>query len=163
MARTFVIMLCMLMAVFLVAMIAAKPVKADPQLMPNSVVPGFKCEARSSLIKGVESHGGAVAFFRQGGTHYAQAHGPVEGMDGWVYTVAVEPLTPEEIEARNDAQWAKVRAERNVKLSECDWTQLQDAPVDAAAWATYRQALRDITLQSDPFAIEWPLSPLEQE
>lgn len=89
MARTFVIMLCMLMAVFLVAMIAAKPVKADPQLMPNSVVPGFKCEARSSLIKGVESHGGAVAFFRQGGTHYAQAHGPVEGMDGWVYTVTI--------------------------------------------------------------------------
>ena len=79
--------------------------------------------------------------------------------DGWVYTVAVEPLTPEEIQARNDAQWGKVRAERNVKLSECDWTQLQDAPVDAAAWATYRQALRDITLQSDPFAITWPSAP----
>lgn len=79
--------------------------------------------------------------------------------DGWVYTVAIEPLTTEEIQARAAAQWAKIRAERNIKLSQCDWTQLQDAPVDAAAWVAYRQALRDITLQSDPFAITWPSAP----
>jgi hypothetical protein len=58
-----------------------------------------------------------------------------------------------------DDQWAAVRAERNEKLAACDWTQLPDAPVDKAAWATYRQQLRDITLQSDPFNIVWPTPP----
>lgn len=76
------------------------------------------------------------------------------------------PLTGEEI-AEWEAlqaeapvyQWAAVRAERNAKLAACDWTQLSDAPVDSAAWAAYRQALRDITTQSDPFNITWPQEP----
>jgi hypothetical protein len=42
------------------------------------------------------------------------------------------------------AGFAFVRAIRNGLLVECDWTQLPDAPVDAAAWATYRQQLRDV-------------------
>jgi len=58
-----------------------------------------------------------------------------------------------------EAQWAVIRAERNKLLADCDWTQLADAPVDAAAWAVYRQALRDITEQSDPFNITWPTKP----
>lgn len=37
-----------------------------------------------------------------------------------------------------------------------DWTQLANAPVDKTAWAVYRQALRDITEQADPFNITWP-------
>lgn len=60
-----------------------------------------------------------------------------------------------------DAQWAIVRAQRNAMLAACDWTQLPDVPVNAAAWATYRQQLRDITTQSDPFDIEWPVAPAE--
>lgn len=56
-------------------------------------------------------------------------------------------------------QWARIRAERNALLAASDWTQLADAPVNALAWATYRQALRDITNQADPFAIEWPVEP----
>ncbi len=58
-----------------------------------------------------------------------------------------------------DAQWAMVRADRNARLAASDWTQLPDAPVDAAAWATYRQALRDVTQQPDPFNITWPQEP----
>ena len=58
-----------------------------------------------------------------------------------------------------DAQWAVIRAERNALLAACDWTQLPDAPVDSAEWATHRQALRDITTQADPFNIEWPVEP----
>jgi hypothetical protein len=57
------------------------------------------------------------------------------------------------------AQWAEIRAERNAKLAACDWTQLPDAPADTAAWATYRQELRDITTQNDPFDIIWPSLP----
>lgn len=60
-----------------------------------------------------------------------------------------------------DAQWALVRAERNAKLAASDWTQLNDAPVDHSAWAIYRQELRDITNQPDPFNIQWPTPPAE--
>jgi hypothetical protein len=66
-------------------------------------------------------------------------------------------------EPDNEAQWAIVRAERNKLLSDCDWTQLPDAPVDAAAWVVYRQALRDVTNQNNPFNIEWPVLPLTGE
>ena len=59
-------------------------------------------------------------------------------------------------------QWGNVRVERNVKLSSTDWTQYTDSPLadaDKAPWATYRQALRDITTQDDPFDITWPTAP----
>lgn len=78
----------------------------------------------------------------------------------------VVPLTAEEIAefAANEAQaptvqWDEIRRQRNAKLAACDWTQLPDAPVDAAVWATYRQALRDVTTQNDPFNINWPTPP----
>lgn len=58
-----------------------------------------------------------------------------------------------------DEFWVFIRDKRNKLLVDCDWTQLPDASADAAAWATYRQALRDITTQADPFAIVWPESP----
>lgn len=40
-----------------------------------------------------------------------------------------------------------IRIERDKRLLSCDWTQLLDTPsnIDKAAWATYRQALRDLT------------------
>jgi hypothetical protein len=61
---------------------------------------------------------------------------------------------------RDVAQGTKVRAERNAKLSASDWTQVADAPVDKAAWAAYRQALRDITAQEGfPWTIDWPVQP----
>ena len=54
----------------------------------------------------------------------------------------------------------EARAKRNALLSQSDWTQVADAPVDQSAWATYRQALRDITGQGGfPETIVWPVSP----
>ena len=42
----------------------------------------------------------------------------------------------------------------------CTPTVTLDAPVDKEAWATYRQALRDITTQSGfPWEITWPDAP----
>jgi len=56
--------------------------------------------------------------------------------------------------------WAKIKQERNARLSASDWTQLPDVPLATKeAWATYRQALRDITNQPDPFTIQWPTQP----
>ncbi len=57
-------------------------------------------------------------------------------------------------------QAAKIRAERKLLLRDSDWSQLDDAPTDKAAFTTYRQALRDITTQTDfPWTIEWPTQP----
>ena len=79
----------------------------------------------------------------------------------WVYTVAVEDLSQDDLDARNDAQWVVVRADRDKRLAESDWTQLPDSSAVSADWTTYRQALRDITTQTDPFDITWPLKPGE--
>jgi hypothetical protein len=63
--------------------------------------------------------------------------------------------------AMKDAEQAKsVRASRTEKLKDCDWTQIADSTADKTAWATYRQALRDITAQSGfPWTITWPDAP----
>ena len=76
--------------------------------------------------------------------------------DGMCCLVNVEPLTAEELQSRIDTQWQVIRTQRNQMLKDTDWTQVADAPVDQAVWATYRQALRDITTQDDPFKITWP-------
>lgn len=66
-----------------------------------------------------------------------------------------------EYKAMKDAeQAANVRRQRNDKLKDCDWTQIADSTADKTAWATYRQALRDITAQSGfPWTITWPDAP----
>lgn len=71
----------------------------------------------------------------------------------------VRPMTTEEQQAANDRQWNLVRARRNQALFESDWTQLPDSPADKQAWAAYRQELRDVTQQSDPFNVTWPAQP----
>jgi hypothetical protein len=87
-------------------------------------------------------------------------HGPAVLIDGvWTQNYIVSDLSADASAAKVGAQWNVIRAERNKLLADCDWTQLPDASADAAAWATYRQALRDITTQTTPFAIVWPESP----
>lgn len=80
-----------------------------------------------------------------------------------VYQVWTQTLkTGEELQIAIKNKWMQIRHERLELLNSCDYTQLADSPIsDAkrAEWATYRQALRDITLQSDPFAITWPVDP----
>ena len=54
----------------------------------------------------------------------------------------------------------QVRDNRDHLLSSSDWTQVADAPVDQAAWAAYRQALRDIPQQEGfPHNVAWPVKP----
>lgn len=56
-----------------------------------------------------------------------------------------------------------VRAIRDKLLTLCDWTQAADSPLSQdqrAAWATYRQALRDLpSVYSGEGAIPWPVAP----
>jgi hypothetical protein len=65
----------------------------------------------------------------------------------------IDPRTP-------DTEWPLVRSKRDRLLQASDWTQLPDVPLATKeAWAAYRQALRDITEQLDPFNIIWPELP----
>jgi len=62
----------------------------------------------------------------------------------------------------NPVEWKTVRFHRDKKLQSCDWTVLSDVPITPekkAEWETYRQALRDVTTQPDPFNITWPTPP----
>jgi len=64
--------------------------------------------------------------------------------------------------ATKDAEQAKsVRADRDAKLAASDWTQGKDIAENiSTAWATYRQALRDIPAQADfPWNVTWPTKP----
>lgn len=117
------------------------------------------------VFEGPQATGGTVY-------QYSQPAG-VEQIDGSWYTKYIlgpvftdnEQGTAAEQEAayraQKDAEQAKsVRASRNEKLKDCDWTQLADSTADKAAWGTYRQALRDITVQAGfPWTVDWPVAP----
>jgi hypothetical protein len=61
-----------------------------------------------------------------------------------------------------DDKITAMRRERDHRLAACDWTQLPDAPVDKAAWAAYRQALRDFPATWTPSnTVEFPKEPIE--
>jgi len=77
--------------------------------------------------------------------------------EGMCCTVDVEPKTEQELKERIRNEWTAIRQQRNRLLSESDWTQLADSPADKNKWAVYRQELRDITTQEDPFSIVWPV------
>jgi len=116
------------------------------------------------VLEGAQATGGTVY-------QYSQASG-VEQIEGkWYTKYVLGPIftdgetTAAEQEAAykaiKDAEQASaVRQSRGDKLADCDWTQVADAPVDKAVWATYRQALRDITTQSGfPWTVTWPDAP----
>jgi len=91
---------------------------------------------------------------------YAQRDGVVEVNGQWfTHYIAVTP-DDEQKAAMDATQATNVRADRNRRLAECDWTQLPDAPVDHATWAAYRQALRDVSSQPGfPWNVQWPSQP----
>jgi hypothetical protein len=140
-------------------------------LFPNT---GFPAQLTEAIIN---EFGGDVVFEGPQATdgefwQYSQAAG-VEQINGKWYTKYIlgpvftdtEEATAAEQEAEykamKDAEQAKsVRTSRGEKLKDSDWTQVADAPVDKAAWATYRQALRNVTGQEGfPWTITWPTQP----
>ena len=81
---------------------------------------------------------------------------PIEIAGQWMQQWSIREPTETEILSMADS----VRSERTRLLQESDWTQVADAPVDKVAWATYRQALRDVTAQpAFPTAVNWPAKP----
>jgi hypothetical protein len=116
------------------------------------------------VFEGPQATGGTVY-------QYSQRSG-VEQLDGKWYTKYIlgpiftdgETTAAEQetaYKAMKDAEQAKaVREQRTQKLKDCDWTQIADSTADKTAWATYRQALRDVPTQAGfPWAIVWPTQP----
>jgi hypothetical protein len=78
----------------------------------------------------------------------------------WFTKWSVKDMDAEAIAAKDAEQAKNVRKQRDDKLAECDWTQVDDAPVDKAVWATYRTALRNVPAQTGfPWTVEWPDAP----
>jgi len=57
-------------------------------------------------------------------------------------------FNPMFLDATNEQKWEQIKLWRNAELSRTDWTMHTDAPTDKVAWATYRQALRDLPAQA---------------
>ena len=143
---------------------ALHPNTSMPQQLSEALLNEFGADV---VFEGPQATGGTVY-------QYSQASG-VEQVDGKWYTKYVlgpvftdgETTAAEQeatYKATKDAEAAKsVRSTRDSKLAESDWRVIKTAETATtldAAWATYRQALRDVTGQSGfPWTITWPESP----
>lgn len=89
------------------------------------------------------------------GKHYKLVNGVVTAYTDAEVTTFMSQMV-------SSSGFVDLRIERDKLLTACDWTQSSDAAsnVDKAAWAAYRQALRNLpsTVQ-DPSKVVWPTPP----
>jgi hypothetical protein len=65
-----------------------------------------------------------------------------------------------EADIQDEWLFERLRIWRDRELAQSDWTQVADSTADKTAWATYRQALRDLPSQNaDPKKIVFPSRP----
>lgn len=91
----------------------------------------------------------------------------------WTETWSIHPKYDDPIEQAAweteclESQWNIIRGERDSLLAQTDYTDLPHTPITQTChnnFLVYRQALRDITNQSDPYNIIWPaIPPYERE
>jgi hypothetical protein len=94
--------------------------------------------------------------------NYIELH-PVLIDDKFYQNWETVSASQQEIDSKIYNQWEFIRKIRNQYLQDCDWTQLADSPLSEEKkeeWSIYRQELRDVTLQEDPFNIVFPTKPL---
>jgi len=95
-------------------------------------------------------------------THRLQHSSEPVLKDGkWLITKTVVALTPEQIADKNEAKAKEVRRTRDQLIADTDWMALSDNTL-TPEWATYRQALRDITDHANfPWLNDedWPVKP----
>lgn len=138
------------------------PNTSMPQQLTEELINSFGGDV---VFEGPQASGGTVYQYSQGaGVEQINGKWYTKYVLGPVFTDTEESSAAEQeaaYKAMKDAEQAKsVRTTRGEKLKDTDWTQVADAPVDQAAWATYRQALRDVTGQEGfPWAIIWPTQP----
>ena len=84
---------------------------------------------------------------------------PVLTNGKWVLPKTVVALTATEIADMTAAKAQGVRNQRDKLIADTDWMALSDS-ILTPAWATYRQALRDVTAQAGfPHTVDWPVKP----
>ena len=119
------------------------------------------------VFEGPQATGGTVY-------QYSMRSGIEQIGDKWYTKYVLGPIfsdTPEATvaeqeaayRAQKDTEHAKVvRADRDRRLAESDWTQGKDIPDSISTpWATYRQALRDLPDQEGfPWTVTWPEKPV---
>ena len=84
----------------------------------------------------------------------AMPESPGDGYD-FNYTTKQWAQNPERL-------WHLVRLQRDRLIAETDWrvvVAMESGQALSPEWQAYRQALRDVTVQADPLAIEWPPVP----
>jgi Phage tail assembly chaperone protein len=105
-------------------------------------------------------------FFSQDEYYLNQSNEPEQLPQKLPYNFCTfDPATASWIDNQEQA-WDHARKERTVLLQESDWTDTASAPQRLGSelynsWQNYRQALRDITQQLDPFRLVWPIKPGE--
>ncbi len=100
-----------------------------------------------------------------------------DSVDNITWLEGTTPIAKSDIEAKMTALTspkasAALRFERNLRLSECDWTRMDDNGLSSSKkteWATYRQALRDLPASANPTinidgelnlsSVTWPSEP----
>jgi hypothetical protein len=81
---------------------------------------------------------------------------PDDAQNGWFWDGATASPPPKPVVTPE-----QIRADRNDRLAQTDWTQAADVPqATRDKWAPYRQALRDVPQQAGfPDNIQWPSKP----
>jgi hypothetical protein len=128
---------------------AAHPNTSFPQQLTVELLDGFNADP---VLNGAQPSAGRYQTVVRDG---------VEEVNGkWFTKFVLVDMDADAIAAVDAQQATSVRNSRDEKLKSTDWTQVDDAPVDKAAWATYRQALRDIPAQAGfPWDVNWPVEP----
>lgn len=128
-------------------------------MFPNT---GFPAQLTEAIIN---DFGGDVVFEgpqAQPTRYQVGFRDGVEQIGGkWYTKYSVADMDAEAIAAKDAEQAKNIRATRNQKLAECDWTQGKDISDNiSTAWAVYRQALRDVPAQAGfPWEVQWPAQP----
>lgn len=125
-------------------------------------ITGVTADNRLAKYRGFENEADADAHAVEYNGFVVEDPGGAQGL--WVVDPIGKTVTRDvDVEEASDLvrAWELLREERNTKLSETDWTQMSDAPSDGkAAWASYRQDLRDLPANtSDPTSPTWPTPP----
>jgi len=107
-------------------------------------------------------------FHPETGTILIMSENGVESIEKWEHKTVSQPSKSaidgvKDSTITDEQNIAALRAERNVKLAETDWTQSRDITLsNDADWKTYRQALRDITKTYKTLdTVKWPTTPSE--
>lgn len=128
---------------------AAHPNTSFPAILTAELLDGYDADA---VLNGAQP---------SASRYQTVARDGIEEIGGKWFTRFVLVDMSDEAKAALDAQQAaSMRAERNRRIAECDWTQLADSPADKQAWANYRQSLRDLPASEGfPWDIVWPEKP----